>query len=187
MVELLPLLPKGSALDLACGRGRNALFLAGQGWHVCAADFSSAGLESLKHAAEAAGIPARSAGSLREAALRLPPGITLVQTDLEAASLPADSFDLILCVNYLQRSFFPAIEKAIRPGGAVLYETYTRRQLDFAEGPRNPAHLLEPGELRNAFPDLEAVFFREFAAGKGIATILARKPAGSAPAGTSAN
>lgn len=82
---------------------------------------------------------------------------------------------MILCINYLQRPLFPQIEAALKPGGEVLVETYTRAQLQFASGPRSPNHLLEPGELRSAFRTLQTVFYRELTAGKGIASILARR------------
>jgi hypothetical protein len=62
----------------------------------------------------------------------------------------------------------------------VLFETFTRAQLDFAGGPRNPAHLLDLGELRNAFPRLAVLFYRELRAGQGIASLVARKTPGEA-------
>jgi hypothetical protein len=58
----------------------------------------------------------------------------------------------------------------------LVFETHTLAQLEFADGPRNPAFLLETGELRDAFPLLELVFYRELRAGQGIATLLAQKP-----------
>ncbi len=99
----------------------------------------------------------------------------MVLEDLERFDVPPETFDLILCIHYLQRPLFPRIETSLRPGGEVLMETYTRAQLQFACGPRSPEHLLEPGELRAAFPGLQTVFYRELTAGKGIASILARR------------
>jgi hypothetical protein len=60
----------------------------------------------------------------------------------------------------------------------LLFETYTKAQLDFSGGPRNPAHLLDKGELRRAFPELQTVFYRELRAEQGIASLAARKPPG---------
>ena len=91
-------------------------------------------------------------------------------------ALPANRYSVILCVRYLQRSLFPQISRALRPGGMLLFETYTRAQLDFSGGPRDPAHLLNPGELRRVFPELETVFYRELRAGQGIASLAAQKP-----------
>jgi hypothetical protein len=68
------------------------------------------------------------------------------------------------------------MERALAPGGMLLFETYTRAQLEFSGGPRNPDHLLELGELRTAFPSLRLLFYRELRAGKGIASLIAQKP-----------
>jgi SAM-dependent methyltransferase len=105
-----------------------------------------------------------------------PSGIRLIQANLEELRLPEASFSLILCFHYLQRALFPQIARALRPGGLLLFETYTRAQLDCPGGPRNPAFLLEPGELRNAFPELRTLFYRELHAGQGIASLVAEKP-----------
>jgi len=106
-------------------------------------------------------------------------GIDVVQADLESTELEVNGYFLILCVRYLQRSLFPQICRALRPGGMLLFETFTKAQLDFPSGPRDPAHLLDRGELRRAFPELETVFYRELRAEQGIASLAARKPQGS--------
>jgi len=178
LMELWPLLPAGAALDLACGRGRNALFLAEHGRHVTAADWSGAALDILEERAKALKIPVRRIQRIHEAKQVTRAGIDLLQADLEAIALPANRYSLILCVRYLQRSLFPQICRALRPGGMLLFETYTKAQLDFSGGPRDPAHLLNPGELRRAFPELEVVFYRELRAEQGIASLAARKPRG---------
>jgi len=176
--ELWPLLPSGAALDLACGRGRNALFLAERGRHVTAVDWSKAALDILEERAKALKIPARRMARIDEAKQVTRAGIDVLQADLEAVVLPASRYLLILCVRYLERSLFPQICRALRPGGMLLFETYTKAQLDFSGGPRDPAHLLNPGELRRAFPELETVFYRELRAEQGIASLAARKARG---------
>jgi tellurite methyltransferase len=103
-------------------------------------------------------------------------GIDLMHADLERLELPENSFELILCMQYLQRSLFSQLPRALRPGGVLLFETYTRAQLEFAGGPRNPEYLLEAGELRDAFPGLRVIFYRELRAGQGIASLVAQKP-----------
>jgi SAM-dependent methyltransferase len=103
-------------------------------------------------------------------------GIDLLPADLEKIHLPEHSYDLIVCLRYLQRSLFSQIARALRPGGMLLYETFTRAQLDFEGGPKDPAHLLKPGELREAFPELCVLFYRELRAGQGIASLAAQKP-----------
>jgi tellurite methyltransferase len=174
VLELLPLLPLGPALDLACGTGRHTLLLAGRHQHVTAIDGSAVALDVIEDRARAASQPVRRVTSLRGvSASRL--GIELVHADLEQATLPANFFALILCVHYLQRSLFVQIERALIPGGMLLFETYTRAQLHFAGGPKNPEYLLDNGELRSAFPSLRPLFYRELRAGKGIASLLAEK------------
>jgi SAM-dependent methyltransferase len=172
--ELLPLLPLGHALDLACGTGRHALLLASRHQPVTAVDSSEVALEILERRADAAHCTVTHV----ERAAPIPnrrQGIQLWQADLEEVGLPSQAFSLVLCVNYLQRSLFPAIENALVPGGMLLFETYTSAQLDFVGGPRNPKYLLEVGELRIAFPRLRNLFYRELRAEKGIASLIAKK------------
>jgi tellurite methyltransferase len=176
VLELLPLLPQGPALDLACGTGRHALLLAAQGRNVTAVDASGVALGILEERAHAAMVPLSRVAELNEVRRAAGTGVQLVQEDLERAQLPAASFDLILCLHYLQRSLFAQMERALRPGGMLLFETYTRAQLAFAGGLRNADFLLENHELRGAFPKLRTIFHRELRAGKGIASLLAQKP-----------
>jgi tellurite methyltransferase len=170
LVELLPLLPAGAALDLACGTGRNALLLAAR-QAVTAVDSSTVVLDVAERHAQRGSVPV-SRGARIEAATS---GLYLVQADLESSEIASGHFSVIVCIKYLQRSLFRAIAKALAPGGMLLFETYTKAQLVFATGPRNPQYLLDPGELRTAFPELKTVFYRELRAGSGIASLLAKK------------
>jgi len=173
--ELLPLLPRGPALDVACGTGRHALFLAARGQHVTAVDFSSVALDTLEARARGTHTPVRRSSSIPAGGPHLRGGLDLVQANLEETQLPERRFDLIICVQYLQRSLFSQMARALRPDGVLLMETFTRAQLEFAGGPRNPAYLLETGELREAFPELCVLFYRELRAGVGIASLVAKK------------
>jgi len=173
--ELLPLLPKGPALDLACGIGRHTLLLASRHQHVTAVDGSPVALEILERRAHDGHHPVRRLHDSSHIGVSKG-GITLTCADLEEATLPVETFALILCVHYLQRSLFPQIERALAPGGMLLFETYTRDQLAFGGGPKNPEFLLTPGELRHAFPSLRLIFYRELRAGKGMASLIAQKP-----------
>ncbi len=173
--ELLPLLPTGPALDLACGSGRHTLLLAARQQAVTAVDRSSAGLDILEQRAHDAGLAVNRLQN-SDTIMATSYGIDLIRADLECATLPAASFALILCVQYLQRSLFGEIAGALAPGGMLLFETYTRAQLEFPGGPKNPDHLLELGELRTAFPSLRLLFYRELRAGAGIASLIAQKP-----------
>lgn len=174
VTEMLPLLPRGPGLDLACGTGRHALLLAARGQHVTAVDGSAAALDILERRARESHRLARRTPNI-DSARQSRTGIDLVQADLEHATLPRGSFAVILCVHYLQRSLFPQIEAAVARGGMLLFETFTEAQREFDGGPKNPEYLLDCGELRTAFPSLRLLFYRELRAGKGIASLLARK------------
>jgi tellurite methyltransferase len=174
VTELLSLLPGGTALDLACGTGRHSLLLAGRGQRVVAVDGSAVALDVLEGRARALQRSVRRLRSFHDVSGALS-GIDLIQADLEQVTLPDRAFSLIVCVHYLQRSLFPQIERALVPGGVLLFETFTRAQLELDGGPKNPEYLLECGELRVAFPGLHLLFYRELRAGKGIASLIARK------------
>ena len=176
LLEWLPMLPKGPALDLACGRGRHTLLLAARKHAVTAVDWSIAALEILEERARAEKLSIASALAVNEIGA-YESGIHPVLADLQDVQLADAAFAVIVCVQYLQRSLFAQVERALRPGGVLLFETFTRAQLNYSGGPRNPDHLLEPGELRGAFPHLRLLFYRELNAGQGIASLVAGKPA----------
>jgi tellurite methyltransferase len=174
--EVLAMLPaSGPVLDLACGRGRNAIYLAQCGRHVIAVDWSAVALDSLENAARRKGIPVRRIRRLADSSGSPHAGLELAQCDLEKIEIPASSYGAILCIRYLHRQLFPQISRALRPGGLLVYETFTQAQLEYEGGPRDLAHLLQPGELRKAFPELEVLFYRELRAGQGIASLVAQK------------
>ena len=174
--EWLPILPDGPALDLACGRGRHTLLLAERRHWVTAVDWSGTALDLLEDRARKAKMHVTRADAAEMAASRVR-GIRVIQANLEEIKLPESAFSLILCLQYLQRSLFPEMARSLRPGGMLLFETFTTAQLNYSGGPRNPAHLLETGELRKAFPELHLLFYRELNAGQGIASLVAQKPA----------
>jgi tellurite methyltransferase len=174
--ELLPLLPSGPALDIACGTGRHTLLLAARRQHVTAVDWSGPGLDLLETRARAAHVPVHRVNAVGKIGKSLHGGIDLVHADLERLELPENSFDLILSTQYLQRSLFPQMLCALRSDGVLLFETFTRAQLEFVGGPRNPEYLLEAGELRTAFPGLRLIFYRELRAGQGIASLVGQRP-----------
>jgi SAM-dependent methyltransferase len=143
LVEQVASLPPGRALDIACGAGRHALFLARRGWAVDAIDFARTGLQGVV------------ATTRRE---QLP--IHVVQADLEAFPLPVGRYDLLVNVRYLQRTLFEAMRAAVRPGGVVLFETFLRDQEQLGH-PRNPDFLLNPGELAQRFRDFALLAYAE--------------------------
>lgn len=152
----------GRALDIACGKGRNALFLAARGFDVTALDVSAVAL---------------SEGRRRAAARNL--RINWLEIDLEKDRLPGPGYDLIVDVDYLQRALLPQIKAAVKLGGFVIFETYLIDQQKIGH-PKNPEYLLAHNELLNAFRDFRVLFYREgkFADGREPsfrAGILAQK------------
>ncbi len=161
--RVLPLLPPGKVLDIACGRGRNALPMAERGYAVTALDASPQGLSLLAEEA-------------RERQLT----ITTLQQDLEQDHhLPRESFDIVLQFFYLQRSLFDSLRESVRPGGVAVVRTFSRAG-NFTDGPGNPDYVLEVGELLRVFRGWEILLheegFDKAERGGGLAGIVARKP-----------
>ncbi len=153
---------QGLALDLACGRGRHALWLASLGLSVVAVDRDPTALVAL-----------------RQEAGRLDVKVDTVERDLEADldTLGHNLFDVVVCVHYLHRPLFPAIVEALRPSGVLIYETFTRDQGVIGR-PRNPAYLLAAGELPMLVEPLKVVAAREGLFGEAhLSSIVARKEA----------
>jgi SAM-dependent methyltransferase len=127
--------PPGRALDIACGAGRHALWLAEHGWKVTAVDSSGAAIDIVQKRAADRGV-----------------SVHPVRADLESHEFVIEpaAYDLIVVVNYLQRDLFFPVRKGVCQGGAVIAVVAT---LDDDPGvrPMNPAYLLSPGELRAQF------------------------------------
>lgn len=158
------LLPSGgNALDVACGRGRHALWLARQGFATTAIDRDAAAIAALDERARREHLP-----------------ITAIARDLESggpAGLGDAAFDAIVVVHYLHRPLFPALIAALRPGGVLVYETFTVAQA--ARGrPTNPAYLLEPGELTHLTAPLRILAAREGDYdGRMVSSVVAQRQA----------
>lgn len=127
VMRFAPLVAPGShVLDVACGRGRHAHFLAARGARVLAADRDADALASLD------GVP----------------GVTTLVVDLEGAPWPFAKrhFDAIVVTNYLHRPLLPHLLDALAPDGLLVYETFAQGNEAYGR-PSNPAFLLRPGEL----------------------------------------
>ena len=135
VVRWAPLIARGRVLDLACGGGRHARYLAGLGHEVTAVDRAPQALA----------------------------GVRFVQADLENGSpwpLPGETFAGVVVANYLHRPLTPLIERALAPGGVLIYETFMAGNERFGK-PANPAFLLAPGELWAAFGGLHIIAFEQ--------------------------
>jgi 2-polyprenyl-3-methyl-5-hydroxy-6-metoxy-1,4-benzoquinol methylase len=157
----LALLPRGRALELAMGEGDTALFLAQQGFSVTGIDISAVAVERSLQLCQQAGV-----------------AIDAHCMDLRTITLPKDTYDVVACFYYLQRSLFPQIINTLKPGGMVIYETYTREQAQYGH-PTNPNYLLCPNELLEAFRDLRIRAYRDVivAGPKAIASLIGEKVA----------
>jgi rhodanese-related sulfurtransferase len=163
LLENVDLLPRrGRAVDVACGRGRHALLLAGAGFRVDAVDRDAGRIAGLAAVADR---------------LALPIEARVVDLETGEADLGDGVYDVVLVFHYLHRPLFPAILRALAPGGLLLYETFTRAQA--ARGkPTNPDYLLEPGELVARVAPLAILREREGEfEGRMVAGVAARRAA----------
>lgn len=122
----------GRVLDVACGRGRHALLLAGAGFDVTAIDRDPDAIARVR--ATAAGLGLAVAAEVMDLEIDPPP------------SLGSETYDVVLVFNYLHRPLMPALQSATKVGGRLFYETFTERQAERGH-PRNPVFLLKDGEL----------------------------------------
>jgi 2-polyprenyl-3-methyl-5-hydroxy-6-metoxy-1,4-benzoquinol methylase len=148
----------GNVLDLAGGAGRHSIWMAKQGWKVTLIDISETGVEQAK----------KNAGPLAS-------HIEVVVDDLTEFRASQTQFDVVMVFFFLNRGIFEEIVKTIRPGGLLLYKTYTREQLKRPGGPKDPLHLLSSGELLRLAGGLQVLHYREALAEKATAEIVARK------------
>jgi len=148
---------KGSALDIASGEGRNAVFAAENGYQTLAVDISTTGLEKARALADEKGV-----------------SIETQLVDLDNWKIEQNAFDLILCFNFLDRRIFPTIKSALKPGGLIFYETFTIDYLKYSSFKRE--WVLEHNELLDAFRELHILGYREVDTnGKAFASLIAIK------------
>lgn len=137
------MIPPGRALDIATGKGRNAIFLASKGFRVDAVDVSAAALQEARKAARAQGR-----------------AIDFIEADLDHADLPRDAYDLVVNVNFLDRSLITPMKNALKMGGHIIFETFLIEQREIGH-PKNPAYLLSHNELLDLFRDFRILYYRE--------------------------
>ncbi len=166
LVQHRALYRPGKALDLACGRGRNTLYLAREGFQVAAWDKDVSVLEELRASAESLGLAT----------------LTTRLVDLEQTpGIPPASFDLIAVFYYLQRDVMPQIVRALKPGGLLVYETFLIDNHERFTHPRRREFCLEHNELLALCGGLRVLAYREGAQqpdkGPFTAALVAQRPA----------
>lgn len=125
----------GNALDIACGTGRNAIFLANKGFSVDAIDISDVAIKILKEKN---------------------PHINTVVADLDEYKLEENKYDLIVNVNFLNRNLIPSIKEALKIGGIIIFETFV-----ISQKRTNKFYYLRPNELLRLFLDFHIIFYEE--------------------------
>ncbi len=155
LVRFYHLAPKGRALEIACGTGENAFFLAKKGFKVEAFDISDVAIRIARKRA-------------RREGLRL----KLKSVDALKFSFPPNRYGLILNFYFLERRVLPKIKRSLISGGLLIFETYNEEHIavnpDF-----NRNYLLKKGELLDSFRDFEVLYYSEIS---NITTLIARKP-----------
>lgn len=162
-IDALPKVgPAYRALDIAAGSGRDAVYLALQGYDVLAIDILP---DALQKAANLAG---RSGVRIQ----------TFCKDLARDPSLPEGSFAAVTVFRYLQRDLFAAIRHAVAPGGYVIYETFHEQNRATGRRPLNSTHLLRTGELSEAFAGFEILLAGDAVErnGRFFSNLLARRP-----------
>lgn len=152
--------PRPRAIDVACGTGRNAIYLARRGWHVDAVDIAQVALDHLSETATADDLP-----------------ITCIQMDLEDAwrnptdPFTPDRYDLAIMIRYTNMPLIGALRDVVKADGYIIIEEHLVSDADVV-GPRNQKFCVLPGVLRDAAAGLDIVCYRE-----GIVTDPDGRPA----------
>ncbi len=158
LAQNIHLLPKGKALDIAMGEGRNGVYLATQGFEVTGLDISEKGLEKAHQLAAKNNVT-----------------IKTQVVDLETFALEPNSYDVILCTYYMQRDLYKKFKAALKPGGMIVVETYNIDYLKYARFNRKWA--LETNELLDTFKGLRVLRYQDYDDGKeAYSSIIAQKP-----------
>ena len=154
--------PSRVALDLACGSGRDAVWLAIEGWKVHAWDILPDALERCADLAMRNGVR-----------------VSTSCVDLEAGpDIPVAGFDMVCCFNFLHRPLLRVIANAVRPGGYLAYETFAKPQREMFGKPASDSHLLKTGELAAAFEGWNILVNRVGLTGprRYASGVIARRP-----------
>jgi 2-polyprenyl-3-methyl-5-hydroxy-6-metoxy-1,4-benzoquinol methylase len=135
----------GSVLDVGMGEGRNAVFLARKGYRVTGVDISSVAVKKAKLLAQEFGVR-----------------INTVVTPMEKYQAPKGGFDAVICFYYVDRKLHDQMLSWLKPGGLLIYESFTDHQLKVpGYEQHDPRYLLRPGELLSMFKGVRVVKYEE--------------------------
>lgn len=141
-------LKKGKVLVLAMGEGRNAVYLAQNGFDVTGVDISDVAIEKCNKLAEERNTM-----------------VNAVVADLTDYDMGEGQFDLITKFYYYEPSIFPQVIEALKPGGVFILEQFSIDHLKYREtsgfGPRNPDYLIKPNELLEHFKSLRILYYED--------------------------
>ena len=136
-------LPRGRALDVACGLGRNAIHLAANGYEVDAMDISDVALAGARARADAAGVT-----------------VNWIEADLEQPEIARGAYDVIVVARFLDRPLIPRLIDALHPGGHVVYDHHYITPVDVG-GPSSRRFRARPNELLERFRALRILSYEE--------------------------
>ena len=136
-------LPRGRALDVACGAGRNSLYLAEHGYAVDAVDISSVALDRARATAAERGLD-----------------VNWIEMDLEAEEPPGDHYDLIVIVRYTHPTLVAKLIGKLADGGFLLCEEHLLTDRDVV-GPTSAAFRTRPNELLGLSTGLRVIYYHE--------------------------
>lgn len=150
--ELMPryTIQPGIGLDIACGAGRDMIYLAQHGWHMTGIDRSEDSLQRVTDLAHYNQVD-----------------VETLQRDLETGGDPFTEYsdhsvDLICVARYLHRPLFPYFKRLLKPRGVIIYQTFMEGCEHSSIGrPRNPNFLLKPNELAHTFADAQRILLDE--------------------------
>ena len=158
--------PRGPALDLACGNGRNSFFLSKLGFKVDAVDISDVAIDWLK-------------GKVEEKDVR---SVFPKLMNLEEYPLPENKYQIVLNFNYLERTLFNQIKKSLVPGGLLFFETPNVDHIEILKSKLNKDFVLKHNELISSFIDMRILHYRELIVFEGsqgkkkaLSSLVARK------------
>lgn len=160
LIRWLPYLPRGRALDVATGLGRNALLLAEHGYRVDGVDISPVGLALARTRAISRGLR-----------------VKWLEADLDAWDPPEHRYAVVVMAFYLNRKLLPRLLEAVRPGGVMIVETHLHSDDEVSRS----RYRLRPGELRRRFAKWDILELEEGKFGgdpRFLGRIVAQRPGG---------